>query len=147
VTTNQHGGHIDVKWRTVVWKLLALENEKQVAQWQDWLKKRGFETLYGQPVGKAKTAEKSDGGHAEIVQYRAPEWRTIHVQEKSPSGTIAIYKGLGCEVTQEKHAGHIDLKVRCTEWKEIEVGSHQLALAWEKYLKGAGFEAKHEHRH
>ncbi len=148
VSLDNHGGHIDVKWRTVVWKLLALDSNEQVEQWEKWLKDNGFETLHSRPAKAGSSSPVASGEHLEVVQYRATEWKTLHIHNAAEANeALAIYQALGCEAEESKHSGHTDLKVRCPEWREFEMPNHQSALGWEQYLAKAGFEAKHEHRH
>lgn len=39
-----HGNHIDLKFRCPTWNTIALPNSKAAHAWQDWLNKSGFET-------------------------------------------------------------------------------------------------------
>lgn len=41
-----HGGHTDVMYRLKTWKVLTLADERTAHQWEDWMKKSGFETLH-----------------------------------------------------------------------------------------------------
>lgn len=43
---DDHGGHMDVMYRVTSWKALTLADEKTAHQWEDWMKKSGFETLH-----------------------------------------------------------------------------------------------------
>lgn len=148
VSSQQHDGHTDVKCRTVVWKLLALDSEEKVTAWTTWLKGAGFETLYSRPVSATPASPAAEGEHLEIIQYRAPSWLTLHIHEpRQASEALAIYQALGCKTEKSNHAGHTDLRVSCPDWREFSMPDHQAAGGWENYLKKAGFETKHEHRH
>jgi hypothetical protein len=137
-----HNGHTDVTYRTTYWKSLALDNHDQAHQWVDWLQQSGFETIHGHPQGTHKT----DGQPAEMVQYRLTDWKARHIHDNNElAQLLALYRGLGCEVTTSGHNGHTDVKARCPEWMEIKVQSHDAANAWQKFLTDMGFEAKHEH--
>lgn len=43
---DDHGGHMDVMYRLKTWKALTLADENTAHQWEDWMKKSGFETLH-----------------------------------------------------------------------------------------------------
>jgi hypothetical protein len=83
---------------------------------------------------------------AEIVRYQLPLWKVKHLHDTTKADTISTtLKKLGCELKQEKHDGHIDLRYRCPEWRELKLDSHAEADKWEKWLKE--FDFKTEHRH
>ncbi len=143
VKTNSHNGHTDVSCRTIFWKSLALDSHDQAHQWISWLQQAGFETIHGHKLGQPLA---SDATQREAVQYRLPNWHSRHIHGNDElSQLLALYRGLGCEVTTASHNGHTDVKARCAEWMEVEVNSHEAAISWEKFLKDMGFEAKHEH--
>jgi hypothetical protein len=88
----------------------------------------------------------NDAGAAEIVKYRAEKWQAKHIHDDKKAKTIsATLTDLGCEVKQNAHNGHIDVKYRCPKWKQMELKTHEEAHKWEKWLKEYGFETKHEH--
>lgn len=154
--TENHSGHIDVTYRQGAWKALTLSDDKVAHQWEAWLKGAGFETLHGHADshenGKDAHAGHDHAGHdhgpngAESIAFRLTKWKTVHYEKQSDvDQLVAIAKGLGCEVRQEKHGSHNDVAIRCTEWKHAEFPSHASAAKWEKQLQKLGFEARHEH--
>lgn len=44
VKTEQHNGHIDLKYRCVKWQALKLESHDDAHKWEKWLKEFGFTT-------------------------------------------------------------------------------------------------------
>ncbi|WP_436715371.1 hypothetical protein U8335_22965 [Roseiconus lacunae] len=83
---------------------------------------------------------------AEVVHYQCKEWKAKHIHDTKKIETIAAtLKKLGCEVKQEKHNGHVDLKYRCPKERSLPVKSHDEAVKWEKWLKEFGFKAYHTH--
>ena len=46
VKIDNHGNHIDLKFRCPNWNTIALPNSEAAHVWQDWLKKTGFETQH-----------------------------------------------------------------------------------------------------
>ena len=46
VTSNNHGNHIDLKYRMANWNTIGLANEEAAHIWLNWLKKSGFETQH-----------------------------------------------------------------------------------------------------
>ncbi len=149
VKVSQHGDHKDVAFRTQQWKLLSLKTEEQIGSWEKWLKANGFETLRSRAVSKEKAESAAKGAaHVEVVQYRAAEKNTLHIHQPAAAAeALAIYQALGCKAEKVSHGNHSDLQVTCPEWREITLPTHVAAGSWEKYLKDAGFETKHEHRH
>jgi hypothetical protein len=140
VKQSQHNGHIDVAWRTVLWKSLALDSQEQLQQWKSWLDLAGFDTLHG------RTPVTGGEGPREIVKYRLVEWRAQHVHQPQEVGQLTtLYRALGCEIESSQHSGHTDLRLRCPNWLEIELPTHDAAHQWQAFLDKAGFETQHEH--
>lgn len=163
---DSHGGHTDVIYRSVKWQVMELANDKLAHQWEEWLKKAGFETVHGHAADHGTGHDAHDGhdhsghdhaghshaghdhgpGEAEEVSYLLPNWKTIHSRDAAQmSELVALMKGLGCEVRTEDHGGHKDVSVRCPQWKHVEVASHQAAAGWQDWLRNNGFETRHEH--
>lgn len=156
-----HGGHTDVSYRSVKWKVMEVANDKLAHQWEDWLKKAGFETIHGHAADHGSGHDPDDGhdhaghsheGHshgsqkAEEVSYILPNWKTIHSSNAAQlSELVALMKGLGCEVRTQDHGGHQDVTIRCPAWKHVEVTSHDAATGWQEWLRNNGFETRHEH--
>lgn len=46
VKIDNHGNHIDLKFRSTKWNTIALPNSQAAHVWEDWLKKTGFETQH-----------------------------------------------------------------------------------------------------
>ncbi|QDV25633.1 hypothetical protein [Aureliella helgolandensis] len=145
VKTAQHDGHIDVQARTTIWKLLALDSQGQVEQWQAWFAQAGFDSLHGHPPLE-NPAPVAGQAHAEVVQYRSIDWKVAHLPNVQDSSQRTIlYRALGCETKSDQHSGHFDVSARCPDWMEIELPNHQAAHAWQDFLNKAGFETKHNH--
>ena len=161
VRTKNHRGHTDVLYRAAKWNVMEVANDKLAHQWEDWLKKAGFETVHGHAADHG-TGHNAHSGHdhaghnhkghnhgpgkAEEVSYVLPNWKTIHSRDSAQmSELVALMKGLGCEVRTKKHDGHTDVSVRCPKWKHVEVASHQAAAGWQNWLRKNGFETRHEH--
>ena len=146
VKTAQHNGHTDVSARTLFWKVLELDTHEKAHGWVTWFQKSGFETIHGHKVGAHEHGPAEDGKVREIVQYRSVDWKSQHLHKpEEVSQLMALTRGLGCEVSSDSHNGHTDVKMRCPEWMEIELSSHEAAHAWQKFLADMGFETKHEH--
>jgi len=148
VKTAQHGNHQDVIYSAPQWKSLALKKPSQLKEWKKWLADNGFETLVSYPAGKAEVSKSKEKDPSEIVQFRAAKQVAMHIHnETSAKEAVAIFKALGCQVERSTHNDHFDVKIQCPQWREIAMPDHKSASAWEKYLKDAGLETKHEHRH
>lgn len=158
---DSHGGHTDVIYRSAKWQVMDVANDKLAHQWEDWLKKAGFETVHGHAADHGTGHDAHDShdhsvhdhsghshgpGKSEEVSYVLPNWKTIHSRDAAQmSELVALIKGLGCEVRTEDHGDHKDVSVRCSKWKHIEVSSHQAAAGWQDWLRKNGFETRHEH--
>jgi hypothetical protein len=92
----------------------------------------------------AVSANSSDA--AEIVRYKAENWLAKHIHDTKKAETIAAtLTKLGCEVKKEEHNGHLDVKYRCPQWKQMELKTHEEAHKWEKWFKEYGFQTEHKH--
>ncbi len=148
VKVAQHNGHTDVQCRTSVWKSMVLDLPDQADQWQKWLQDAGFETLHGHlaPTGMPATSSGGNQPHREIVNYRLTNWKTQHIHKEQEAGQLlTLYRALGCQTQSAQHAGHIDIKIHCPQWMELELPSHATAHRWQTFLNKAGFETQHSH--
>lgn len=46
VKQSSHGNHIDIRYRCKNWQELQLKDHNSAHQWEQWLKKYGFETTH-----------------------------------------------------------------------------------------------------
>lgn len=146
VKTLPHDGHTDVQGKTTFWKSLALDSSEQVAQWKAWFEAYGFDTIHGYPATAEKLVTAPGAKPREIVKFRLAAWKTLHAhQPQQLTQYLALYRALGCELEELEHDGHTDLKVRCPEWREMELPTHDAAHKWQQFLIKAGFETQHEH--
>lgn len=169
---DDHGGHLDVMYRLKLWKALTLADEATAHQWEDWMKKSGFETLHAHgedhdhaghnhgATGDSHSGHQHglDNGHfhgdghdhnhasEEILTYALSEWKTTHPRDQKEGKELAaIMKGLGCEVRVQPHGDHDDVVFRCTRPMHLELASHKDATGWEDWLKRTGFRTQHTH--
>ena len=56
-----HGGHTDVLYRSSQWQVMEVANDKLAHQWEDWLKKAGFETVHGHAADHGTGHDAHDG--------------------------------------------------------------------------------------
>ncbi|MCO8123198.1 hypothetical protein NHH03_15725 [Stieleria sp. TO1_6] len=83
---------------------------------------------------------------AEVVHFQCKEWKAKHIHDAKKAETIAAtLKKLGCEVKQDEHNGHMDVKYRCEKEKQLPVKTHEEAVKWEKWFKEYGFKVYHTH--
>lgn len=154
-----HGGHTDVVYRSAKWQALEVASDDLAHQWEAWLKGAGFETLHGHSADHSGNnhAGHDHAGHSHVghdhgpdeteeVAYRLPDWKTTHLENVTQAAEYAaLMKGLGCEVRFDEHDGQSDVSVRCVQWNHVDFPSHEVASAWEVWLKNSGFEAQHRH--
>jgi hypothetical protein len=82
----------------------------------------------------------------EIVRYQLSDWKAKHIHDTKKADTITkTLKKLGCELKQDQHNGHVDVKYRCVKWRELKLDSHADAHKWEKWLKEYQFKTEHKH--
>jgi hypothetical protein len=102
-----------------------------------------------QPVHKGHNHEGDAHDHdhgKETIAFQLPQWKTMHFDDAAKASQhTATLKQMGCEVSQDNHARHIDVRYRCVEWRSLEVKDHQLAAQWEGWLKASGFDVSHGH--
>lgn len=161
---DDHGNHLDVSFRLAEWKSITLKTEKLAHQWEDWLKKNGFETIHahgedgdhaGHDHSGLKHREVSSGhshgdghnhGTGEVLTYSLTRWQTLHARNQSDEDQlIAVMKGLGCDVRVDEHGGHGDITYRCPRPMHLEMSSHRVAASWEDWLQKKGFRTEHVH--
>ena len=82
----------------------------------------------------------------EIVRYQLSDWKAKHIHDPQKAETITkTLKKLGCELKQDQHNGHIDVKYRCPKWRSLKLDTHEAAHKWEKWLKEFEFKTEHQH--
>lgn len=136
--SEEHSGHIDVRFRALRWTKVSLDTQKLADQWESWFRTNGFETLHGHDEAPAQGAV--------AVHYVMVQPRTLHVSTAEEAQEFAaIFTGLGCTVQSSRHAGHIDLKISCTKWRNLVFGGHDEAHAIQKWLDEQGFQTQHNH--
>ncbi len=82
----------------------------------------------------------------EIVRYQLENWATQHIHDQKKADTITkTLEKLGCELKVDKHNGHIDVKYRCPNWRQLKLKSHDDAHKWEHWLKEFKFKTEHKH--
>jgi hypothetical protein len=92
------------------------------------------------------TATDEFAAGTEIVNFRLVQWRSAHYDDaKLAQANLTTFKKIGCEVEQNQHGGHVDVRYRCPTWRSIAAKSHVEAHQWEKWLKASGFETSHKH--
>ena len=137
VASDNHGNHIDIKYRCPEWKSMKLTTDQLVNQWSTWCQSKGMETVVMNPPA---TTQKP------TVKFKLPADRTVHlhdpVQAKQIINTLEL---IGCEVQSDQHGNHIDATFRCPSWITIELPSDGNAHAWKKWLEESGFETQHSH--
>jgi len=71
-----------------------------------------------------------------VVRYRLADWKRKHLHDTAKADKIAdVLKKLGCEVEKADHNGHIDVKYRCPQWRQISVESADEAARWQRWFK------------
>ena len=170
---DDHGNHFDVMYRLTTWKALTLADERTAHQWEDWMKKSGFETLHahgdnghaghnhgladGHFYGDGHNHGLSDGhfhgdghdhssGAAEVLTYSLREWKTTHTRDRREAEELtAVLKARGCDVRSQAHGDHDDVVFRCPRPMHLDLPSHRVASGWESWLQRTGFRTEHKH--
>lgn len=140
VKEGKHAGHIDLTYRCVQWKSMAVETHQLADQWSGWLKGSGFDVSHAHPNPVYAEGK-------EAVEFRLLSWKTIHGKGTAEDKKfVNLLSNLGCEVVESEHAGHSDIKFRAPIWRDVHVADHKTADELGIWLKTIGFEvAPHKH--
>ncbi len=137
VNQDDHGGHVDVKFRCPSWKSIPVQNDEQLQQWHMWLVNNEFETVVLNPPATSPLP---------AVAIRLADWKTMHVNNaQEAEGLKETFELIGCEVVVDNHGDHIDAKVRCPNWTKIGLVNSDSAHVWQDWLSKTGFETQHDH--
>jgi hypothetical protein len=80
---------------------------------------------------------------AETVRYRLENWKAKHIHDVAKADQLTdILKKLGCEVQKAEHNGHIDVKYRCPQWRQISPETEDEVVRWEKWLRQHSFQTE-----
>ena len=139
VETNNHGDHIDIKFRCPEWRSMKVKTHALQAQWSNWCETQGLETVVVNPTPNTKRP---------TVSFQMAQPRTVHLHDQDAAQKILNTLTLvGCEISTNDHGDHTDATFSCPQWTTIELVSEDSAHAWQKWLKESGFQTKHEHVH
>ena len=137
VQTNNHGDHVDIKFRCQEWRSMKVKTHTLQAQWSNWCENQGLETVVVNPNPNTKRP---------TVAFQMAQARTVHLHDKAAAQKILNTLTLvGCTITTNDHGDHTDATFSCPQWTKIELESEDSAHAWQKWLKESGFETKHAH--
>ncbi len=76
-----------------------------------------------------------------VVRYRLTDWKRKHLHDSAKAEKITdVLKKLGCEVEKADHNGHIDVKYRCPQWRQISLESAEEATRWQRWFKEYQFQ-------
>lgn len=76
-----------------------------------------------------------------VVRYRLVDWKRKHLHDTAQADKIAdVLKKLGCEVEKADHNGHIDIKYRCPQWRQISLETADEATRWQRWFKEYRFQ-------
>lgn len=137
VVSQQHENHIDIKYRCPQWKSIKLATDGLVAQWSQWCKTKGMETVVMNPPANTKKP---------TVRFRLANARNVHLHNPVEGQMIVNTLNLvGCNVTTKDHNGHMDATFDCPNWITIELETEESAHSWQKWFNDSGFETQHTH--
>jgi len=137
VVSENHGNHMDIKYRCLEWKSIKLGTDQLVNQWQMWCADKGMETVIMNPPA---TTQKP------TVSFRLTQTRNEHMHNPVDGAKIVnTLKLVGCQVATKDHNGHTDVTFSCPNWITIELPSERVAHAWQKWFNDSGFETQHKH--
>ncbi|MCA9051205.1 MAG: hypothetical protein KDA89_20855 [Planctomycetaceae bacterium] len=165
VSVTEHSGHTDVSYRSTPWRSLSFSGEQLAHQWEDWLKRAGFETLHAHPDGSDHAGHNHGpagtplpAGHfhgdghdhgdeaAEVLSYRMADWSTHHSRDRGEASELtSILLAMGCEVRAQPHEDHDDVLYRCPQQMHIDLPTHQTVLRWESWMQRMVFRTQHVH--
>ena len=139
VEANNHGDHVDVKFRCPEWRSMKVKTHALQAQWSNWCENQGLETVVVNPAPNSKRP---------TVEFQMVQPRTVHLHDQNAAQKILNTLTLvGCQISTNDHGDHTDATFSCAQWTTIELATEDSAHAWQKWLKESGFETKHAHVH
>lgn len=101
----------------------------------------GEQTLRATKSDNSANASSQTAAREQRIAFSLAKWKTLHFHDSTKAEQfLASATKLGCEVKQENHDGHIDVKYRCAEWKELMFTDANAADQWEQWLSSAGFD-------
>lgn len=137
VKTEDHGNHVDIRYRCPDWRSMKLDTDTLVNQWNMWCTTQGMETVVINPPANTKRP---------TVKFRLTKAKTVHLHDVDKAKQIVNTLTLiGCQVETQDHDGHLDTTFACPEWTTIELSSEDSAHGWQKWLDESGFETEHTH--
>lgn len=137
VTTENHGNHIDVKFRCAEWKSMKVATDQLVNQWSAWCANKGMETVVFDPPANTQKP---------TVKFRLVEPKHVHLHDAQQAEQIInTLQLIGCEVKTNNHGDHMDAIFQCPQWITMELQSEDSAHSWQAWLKASGFETQHTH--
>jgi len=79
--------------------------------------------------------------NTKTIGFRSVAWQHKHIHDMAAAAKlIESLEKIGCEVIQEDHNGHLDVRFRCANWKSITVENDDFAKQWTAWLAGNGLE-------
>ena len=137
VDANNHGDHVDIKFRCEEWRSMKVKTNTLQSQWSNWCENQGMETVIVNPPENTKRP---------TVAFQMTTPRTVHLPDDAAAQKILNTLTLvGCELKTADHNGHTDATFSCPQWRTIELATQESAVAWDEWLKESGFETKQNH--
>ncbi len=96
-----------------------------------------------QPAARQASAAVYPEPHhgAKRIGFRAAVWRTLHIHDVTEAHTtLEVLKKIGCDVAQNQHNGHLDVRFLCKQWKSLPVPSDMELAKWQSWLTDKGLE-------
>ena len=134
VESDDHGNHIDVKYRCSDWRSMKVATDQLVNQWTTWCAGKGMETVVVDPP---ETTQKP------TITFRLLVERNVHLHDEVQAKQILnTLKLINCQVTSNQHGDHMDATFSCPNWVTIELPSKVNADGWKAWLDESGFETQ-----
>ncbi len=134
IDSENHGDHVDIKFRCEAWRSMKVKTHTLQTQWSNWCEGQGMETVVVNPPATTKRP---------TVDFQMATPRTVHLHDKAAAQKILNTLTLvGCDLKTVDHNGHTDATFGCPEWKTIELATEDSAVAWQTWLEESGFETK-----
>jgi hypothetical protein len=100
VVRENHGGHEDIRFRTVSWRPLTVETENLAHEWRIWLTNNGFETVHSHPTVHGQVPCQDDGCE------NAAEDASAHLSGGQSASSHAGRDHAAVNQAGHDHAGH-----------------------------------------
>ena len=89
----------------------------------------------------AQVAAQQAAQNSKQISFQQTAWQTKHLHDAGKAAEmVQQLEDLGCEVTQNQHDGHIDVRYRCVNWQTIDLPTNDQVTQWKTWMQQSGLQ-------